>query len=208
MNGYDKLKICFSGGKTNISEMGFGNLTITNHNDFTIKNLAIELNPLIKDEETGEYNWINLWETIFADFESNLFAYNINLKGRVEVINNGEDVYLVFLEIPPYDKNDPDNTTISIDIPFVFKDECTYYMSLFINGLELKYKPLSNANTLLPYLTHCTLNNNYVEEHYAKFIITDTMLVELKINNYNEYINIDDYQYLYDSDCNLICNNK
>ena len=195
INSYDKIDICFTGGKTNISKMGFGNLTVKNRNDFTINNLAIELNPLVKDEETGEYDWINLWETIFTDFASNIFAYNIGLRGRVEVVDNGEDVFLVFLEIPPKDE-------ISVDIPFIFKDECTYYMSLFINGIELKR---NNDNKFMP-----RLNKLCSDEDYAKFVITDTMLLELKINNYDEYINIDDLDYtqLYDANCNLRCHNN
>ena len=193
INSYDKIKICFNGGKTNISEMGFGNLTVTNNNNFTIKNLAIELNPLMKDEETGEYDWVNLWETIFTDLDSKIFAYNIGLKGRVEVRDDGENFYIVFLELPP-------GESISVDIPFTYKDECTYYMSLFINGMQLKR---NNTNKFLP-----RLDKICSEEDYAKFIVTDTMLLELKINNYEEYINIDDYEYLYDNNCNLICQNN
>lgn len=197
INSYDNIKICFNGGKTSISDIGFGNLTITNNNDFTINNFAIELNPLIQNEETGEYDWINLWETIFTDFEDNLFLYNIGLKGRVEVgSTNKEDVYLIFPEIKSKE-------TISVNIPFRSKNEGTYYISLFVNGIQLKR---NTTNKFLP-----RLDKLCSESDYAKFIVTDTMLVELKINNYDEYINIDDYHYTeadYDENCNLDCPNN
>lgn len=192
INSYNNIQICFNGGKTSISQMGFGSLTITNENDFTINNLAIELNPLIKDETTGEYDWINLWETIFVNFAQNIFAYNYNLKGRVEVIDNGEDVYLLFKELKP-------NDTISINIPFMSKDEGTYYVSLYINGFQLKR---NGTNKFLPRLDRVCSKSDY-----AKFVVTDTMLLDLKINNYDEYINIDDYDYEYDADCNRKCDN-
>ncbi len=192
INSYNNIKVCFNGGKTNISQMGFGNLSITNENDFTINDLAIELNPLIYDELTDEYNWINLWETIFVNFAQNIFAYNFNLKGRVDVVDNGENVYLVFRELKP-------NDTISINIPFVSKDEGTYYVSLYINGFQLKR---DGTNKFLPHLDKVCSNSNY-----AKFVITDTMLLDLKINNYDEYINIDNYEYEYDENCNRKCNN-
>ena len=192
INSYNNIDICLEGGKTNISEMGFGKLQVRNRNKFTINNLAIELNPLVKDEETGEYDWINLWETVFSDFADNIFAYNIGIKGLVKINDRGENVSLIFTKIDP-------GETISVNIPFNYKDECTYYMSLFVNGIQLKK---NTTNKFLPRL--CST----CKTDYAKFIVTDTMLLELKINNYDEYINIDGYDYVYDNNCNLICNNN
>ena len=193
INSYNNIKICLSGGKTNISEIGFGKLTVTNQNKFAVNDLVIELNPLTKDEETGEYDWINLWETIFSDFTYNIFAYNTSLKGLIEVSDNGEDVYIIFKQINP-------GQEISVNLPFMSKNECTYYISLFINGIQLKR---NTSNKFLPRLNRLCSN-----EDYAKFIVTDTMLLDLKINNYEEYINIDEHEYVYDNNCNLICNNN
>lgn len=191
-NSYDNINICFNGGKASISELGFGNLTVTNNNNFTIKNLAIELNPLIKNED-GTYDWANAWDTIFSDFADNIFAYNTSIKGLVEIGDNGKNVYIIFKQINP-------KQTISVDIPFSLKYEATYYVTLYINGIRLTR---NNNNKLIP-----RLNILCSESDYAEFTVTDTMLVDLKINNYQDYINIDEHEYKYDDNCNLICNDN
>ena len=135
-------------------------------------------------------------QQVGSDFYIDVASYLEDLTVYYFYLNK-EDVYLIFPEIKSKE-------TISVDIPFRSKNEGIYYISLFVNGIQLKR---NTTNKFLP-----RLDKLCSESDYAKFIVTDTMLVELKINNYDEYINIDDYHYTDESgnDCVLKdeCGNK
>ena len=132
--------VLFGGdGLCNIGELGYGTLAIKNPNDFTIKNLCIELNPLyLSENEDDEFDDLTTeWTTgMLQNFEDNFFIANPTLKNVVKFFNKQYpeliddefvNVILQITEIQP-------NQLLPIKIPYASSYEKEIFMNFLLLG--------------------------------------------------------------------------
>lgn len=139
-------------GFSALGELGYGILAVKNLTQQSIKNLCIELNPLIESDDEDDYNPLIMeWKTgMLQNFVDNFNILNTEFKDIVDIfniqnqslINEGtENVVLCIKEIKPF--IDEDNI-IELKIPFFSSNEREIYMNFLMLGEPTDFIDLDN----------------------------------------------------------------
>lgn len=148
---YKDIKICAQ--ETNLiglTETGTVPITITNNSNNDIKNLFIELNTLIKNEdgklEVTTQEWFEE-EGIFFNFKENFKQYNKDYENIIDIKNltpdddfiDEEDVYIHIKKLQA-------NKSIKIKIPFGSGTEKEIYLQLLLFSQPIGLYNQTNCN--------------------------------------------------------------
>lgn len=137
-------------GTSALGELGYGILAVKNVSQELIKNLCIELNPLIESDDEEGYNPLIMeWQTgMLQNFIDNFNILNPSFKNVVEIfniqnkdlINEGtENVVLRIAEINP-------NKVFELKIPFSYPYSKEIYMNFLLLGEASDFIDLDNIH--------------------------------------------------------------
>lgn len=138
-------------GVCGLGELGYALLTIKNTSQESIKNLCIELNPLIESDNEDEYNPLVMeWQTgMLQNFYDNFNILNPLFKNTIDIINiqnkdfineGTENVILRISEIK-------ENSWIELKIPFSYAYEKEIYMNFLLLGEPSDFVDLDNIKS-------------------------------------------------------------
>lgn len=145
-----------------LGDLGYGILAVKNVSQEPIKNLCVELNPLIESDDEEGYNPLVMeWQTgMLQNFVKNFDILNPNFKNIVEIfniqnndlVNEGtENVVLRITEINP-------SQVFELKIPFSYPYSKEIYMNFLLLGEPTDFVDLDN-NTQAEYQTNDAFYN-------------------------------------------------
>ena len=148
---FNDIKICVKKNNScGLTEIEYIPMKITNTSQNSIKDLLLELNTLLKDEEDIIHVTSNEWlesDGIFYNFKENFEKYNSELTHFVSIKNlttdddntDEEDVYIHIQEIQP-------NEQIEVKIPFGCSIEKEVFLQILLFGQPIILYPIGNCS--------------------------------------------------------------
>lgn len=163
----DNIVLFGKDGVCALGDLGYGILAIKNVSQELIKNLCIELNPLIESDDEEGYNPLIMeWQTgMLQNFAKNFNILNPSFKNVVEIfniqnkdlINEGtENVVLRITEINP-------SQVFELKIPFSYPYSKEIYMNFLLLGEASDFVDLDNTRD-----GYFTNNAFYQKESYDR----------------------------------------
>ena len=194
INGSNSFVLFGKDGLCPLGELGYGILAIKNISQQTIRNLCIELNPLIESEDEEGYNPLIMeWKTgMLQNFIENFKILNPTFKDIVDIyniqnqslINEGtENVVLCIKEIEP--SIGQDLHIMELKIPYSSSYEKEIYMNFLWLGEATDFIDLDNPTSGLYsneqyYREAEPTSINLFASHTSKQIDRGCMCISLK----------------------------
>lgn len=187
INSVNDIVLFGKDGMCNVGDLGYAILGVKNNTQHDIKNISIELNPIIKSED--EYNdfdtGIMQWKTgILQAFNDNFFILNPAIKNTVQIfniqnqslINEGtENVVLHFSEIKA-------GKHLEIKIPYFSAYPQTIFMEFLVLGEVHDFVDLDSIKSGVdPYKSYT--NTNFMSQLDKKAKRGNKLCISLSVQD-------------------------